>query len=397
VRFHIDSGVQQVQVPLSQLHGVDSIVDGHGSPLPVQQMFEKAAQREERESAYVVTGNLIAGLAELGRGRVISFTDKQGKIRQGVILPRTWKPSEMKGDQLLRQPDAVLDFLFENIHNRDVARFGVADRGNQVRITPLPDAQGIEISVPKSKKAGGRFFLNRSLTDLTGDFVSVGQRMRAEVHGRDQSKAAIEILKQEVALYAPESLASLAGTYAERYAPQPTDGLASLAEEGETRRGVPVGELRRLVNERRRTWEGMPRTRVVHRPQDLPAHLMDQFRRQGVLERVEGVFDPTTNNVYLVAANLDSTAHAERVLLEEVVGHYGLRQTFGEALTPLLNQVALAYGRTGLREEQRRHGRADPGGGREGAPGRPPPNRRGWCGRRVSGPRLRRSRKVRRR
>ena len=68
---------------------------------------------------------------------------------------------------------------------------------------------------------------------------------------------------------------------------------------------------------------------VVDNPYQLPQYIVDQLLERRSVSTTNGIFDPTTRRVYLVASNL-SPGEARVVLLHELVGHYGMDQIFGD-------------------------------------------------------------------
>lgn len=86
-------------------------------------------------------------------------------------------------------------------------------------------------------------------------------------------------------------------------------------------------------------WKNAPPIKVVQTTAELPAHLTKYIASTKGAGVVEGLFDPKSKSVYLVADNLTDTKRAQEVLFHETLGHYGLRGTMGDAIKPLLNEV----------------------------------------------------------
>jgi hypothetical protein len=87
--------------------------------------------------------------------------------------------------------------------------------------------------------------------------------------------------------------------------------------------------------------ESMPsaKVRVIQSEAELPEHLQRQIKSQGAEGRVEGVFDPETGTVHLVADNLESPERARQVFFHEVVAHDGLRRLFGDRFDDFTDKV----------------------------------------------------------
>ena len=103
--------------------------------------------------------------------------------------------------------------------------------------------------------------------------------------------------------------------------------------------------------------------RVVEDMRDLPAGLREAFAAQ--TGRVEGMYDPATDTVWLVAGNLENVERAVEVWAHENLVHHGLRAVFTpQQRRVLLNQLWQATGGMGndmVRTIARRYGK-DPRG-----------------------------------
>ena len=85
---------------------------------------------------------------------------------------------------------------------------------------------------------------------------------------------------------------------------------------------------------------------VVRDESELPAHWGAQIKNLGMDGRVEGFYDPGSGQVFIISKNITPRAGetyegaVERVFSEEMLGHFGLRATFGsKALDNLLDGV----------------------------------------------------------
>ena len=92
-----------------------------------------------------------------------------------------------------------------------------------------------------------------------------------------------------------------------------------------------------------RTWTNIPAVRVVPTVGELPKALRTQATAQErkTKGKVEGLYDPETDQVFLVAGNL-SESRIEDVLRHEAEGHRGLRLMMGSDLNSFLDKVAAA-------------------------------------------------------
>lgn len=202
VSYALNGALRSVTMPATQAKKIEV------APLyntKIESMFS-AQPKDERETAKVVTGNLLAAYGEISgsSGTIVNFTRSDGTTEQGILLPKKFNIKlSSRGDYRLKSPANALKFVRES-EDQNMIRFGIANRDGTARVTPA--GSGIEISVPKSKAKGGKFFLDKALTDVTGDFVSSGNLMKVKVPA-SKAEQALAVLINKSALYAPSSMA----------------------------------------------------------------------------------------------------------------------------------------------------------------------------------------------
>lgn len=202
VSYALNGSLRSVTMPATQARKVEV------APLyntKIESLFS-AQPKDERQTAQIVTGNLLAAYGEISgsSGTIINFTKSDGTTEQGILLPKKFNIKlNARGDYRLKTPANALKFIQQS-QDQNMARFGISNREGTVRVAPA--GSGIEISVPKSRAKGGKFYLDKALTDVTGDFVSSGNLMKVTVSGR-KSEQALAVLMNKSALYAPSSMA----------------------------------------------------------------------------------------------------------------------------------------------------------------------------------------------
>ncbi len=125
---------------------------------------------------------------------------------------------------------------------------------------------------------------------------------------------------------------------------QPNEGNAGFARNPLTQfRGIEVEAAQGVVDGIASRWTNAPEIVVVADLQDAKVpervRLYDaEQRSQGASGEAEGFW--YGGKAYIVAAAINTPQDVARVLFHETLGHYGLRGTFGEGLTPILKQLA---------------------------------------------------------
>ena len=154
------------------------LASGGNRWVSIPELFD-LAQTTGREKRWMVTGNLLSGYAKFP-GQLIHYTKQDGSQAQGILMGRAYdygKTKEMLGARF-NKVERILAFF-----SQALSRSVISDQDNAMRIEQERPGSFI-IQVPKSKRAGGHYFLDTQLTDIIGsDFVTVGQNMRANVQG----------------------------------------------------------------------------------------------------------------------------------------------------------------------------------------------------------------------
>ena len=125
---------------------------------------------ELRRTRHVITGNVLQGFSALtSRAQLVNFTRDNGTSDQGILLPTTASIDQLTANQTAG-PERVAQYLSEG-RNR-TAR----DKGNDITVMSTRNGD-VFITVPGSKQRAGKYFLDRDLLALTGDFRKSQGRM----------------------------------------------------------------------------------------------------------------------------------------------------------------------------------------------------------------------------
>lgn len=201
VTLAVNGPLRSLTVPASQWKSIEIA--------PIYGVSIENAYRDQvdgSEKAKIITGNLLAAYGEIKdtTGTIISFTKQDGTTEQGILLPKRFDfKANTRGDYQFRSAADALKFLNAST-DPNLARFGIASRAGDVRVRP--SYGDIAIAVPKSKARGGRYFLDKRLIAITGDFVSSNDGMVATV-SRNKAQEALNYLMAKAPLYALPSMA----------------------------------------------------------------------------------------------------------------------------------------------------------------------------------------------
>ncbi|KKL99859.1 hypothetical protein LCGC14_1810210, partial [marine sediment metagenome] len=115
---------------------------------------------------------------------------------------------------------------------------------------------------------------------------------------------------------------------------QPVEGEAAPVERKKLTSSEVKSGLQSILN----NWKNKPIINVVQGFSQLPVTVRDKFRDHA--DKLNGV--ARGDAIWLVADNIDTIDQAERVLLHETVGHFGVRRLLGDEFKSFLGEVERA-------------------------------------------------------
>jgi len=137
-------------------------------------------QQDVRQQRQVLTGNLVKACDRYPEGKLLNFTDHKGRIRQGLLLPKSFDIADKLRNEpvVLETAQQVHRFLTEITEGRG----GLKTLDGNLSIRLHGSGEGLILEAPRAKETGGKYYLNSLLIDRIGkDFISRGETMRALV------------------------------------------------------------------------------------------------------------------------------------------------------------------------------------------------------------------------
>lgn len=235
ITIALNGSLRSLTVPATQFKMIE--VSAMGRRYSIDSTFQQGLQ-SERETAKIITGNLLAAYGELKgvRGTIISFTKSDGTSDQGILLPKGFNvKANTQGDYRFRTGAEAYAFLM-NSTDKNIDKLGISTRDQAVRVVPVGAA--VTIRVPKSKARGAKFFLDKRLIDAAGaDFVSTATTMNVTVPA-ERAAQALDVLADKQALYALPSMSEEAKAMAD--AAKPESPAEDFAAAPAARTGTPA-------------------------------------------------------------------------------------------------------------------------------------------------------------
>ncbi|MEO0645152.1 MAG: strawberry notch C-terminal domain-containing protein [Cyanobacteria bacterium J06650_10] len=163
-------------------------------------------RHEVRQNRQMLTGNIVKACDRFPEGKITNFTDYKGRIRQGLLLPKKFDLQEkLKNEPVIfKEPYQIKAYFSELTEGR--GRLKTLDEILVLRIDK--DDQSLILETPRSKQAGGKYYLDEDLINRIGkDFVSSGDFMRAKVPPANIESTLLYILSDEqIACFDPTFL-----------------------------------------------------------------------------------------------------------------------------------------------------------------------------------------------
>jgi hypothetical protein len=174
LRIAVPTSLKRLNIPLSMPQALG--IKPKGTAQVAHTWAELVKNRQtDRTTGYIVTGNLLKGLAE-NPGRLISYTTSDGEVKKGILKPDGWDPAKELGAKPVMVP---ISSASKTLLALPVGKMLTTNVG----LTFNRQWDGFVVLVPGSKKAGGDLFLDRNLFGLVEGqrFEKVADKMRAKL------------------------------------------------------------------------------------------------------------------------------------------------------------------------------------------------------------------------
>ena len=291
-----------------------------------------------RKTGYIMTGNILQAIADTQDerggfpGQLISYTDIDGNVHDGILMPDKWNRSMLKtsGAPIISRIKQIKDYMPVTSHD------------GKVEITGSSWAKMYYLTVPKTKKDGAVYYENKTLLRAVngGNFYPYRGKLRADIPAEHIESVVKELSKLGVKVQeeAKEDDVIL------------RNGNGALTDDDLANANDPVSKLlgkSTRTAAQRRAFAERERGRMVERVRELAKTLhldnvdivTDASTLQGNRAKAKGFYSRSTGRITIVIPNQTSVFDAEQTLLHEAVAHYGLRELFGEHFDTFLDNV----------------------------------------------------------
>ena len=280
--------------------------------------WDSSISNASREERYILTGNILQAWDDATKegilpGRLVSYTDIDGNIHDGILMNQSWKPTQ------LRSSGAPINSRTEQILKGET----VKSTDGEVEIEH-EWGDTFSIYVPKTKKAGAKYFENEDILSLIfrrQGFHQHRGRFTATVL-RDNMRALLNILG---------NMGVRVNTGENESAWEEVGQETTAKNEAQDEGGTYFRSAENLNNP-------IDRAAAITKINDISKKLGITFKEDRSL-KAKGEFNAKTNEIRINIDAHKNTADIEATLLHEAVAHYGLRKLFGDEWKALRQQL----------------------------------------------------------
>jgi len=335
--FDVADGMREISFPFSKMViGLGGDIPVNGARIqqqaydqvtrtPILKLFDEG-QTASRERRIIVTGNLLAGFSKVKKGQIVNYTDHDGAVQQGILMPKKFDLAEFAEEQAVELPyNTVRRFL--NLAAQGIVRS--ADGAFTIRNAGY---DRFLLSTPKSKAEGGKYFLNQNLRTAVGDFVSRGNAMHAYADGGQLSEVMATLRSLGEKLYtdtfkdeARKAGGIGMGQKKPAAADEGEDDGQYMAPAGmprvDTDNLLPTGEVAQFLSDVRKHFSSL-----------VPIHLhpngeaLGQALGKEVPKDALGFWNRRDQDVHIIVDRVRSLDEARELLRHELVGHMAMER-----------------------------------------------------------------------
>ena len=185
IRLLVADSARQIIVPLSKFNSgregavIANVQQADWFGHDVYSLFDKQ-QAAGRINRQLFTGNLIKAFEKYPHGKLINYTDAQGQVRQGLMMPKGFDIQE----ELTKEPVAFSEPYQVKAFITDLTdRRGAVKTLDELLILKAQrNGEGFVLQAPAARESGGKYFLDEAIITAVGsDFHSVSDRMEVVI------------------------------------------------------------------------------------------------------------------------------------------------------------------------------------------------------------------------
>lgn len=296
-------GRQRVEIPLSKAGYINSLISEtyRGGASANLENWDSKIPTSRRQTRHIVTGNILQAYGT-NEGQLITYSTKAGDLKQGILLPESYK---IEGQKMRVQIIAGLDQLLSGKP--------LVDSSGTISVTN--EGNGYALNVPLSKAKGGIYFLDPKLREMVigNDFRQLGSKMVGAI-----SSNRIKDVLQYLSTKHNTSI---------EVDPTKVEPKFQLSNNEDQK---PFETSDKTTATKENLTEKFPDAVVVQSENELPQNVQEQIKSEKAEGKVKGVY--VDGKVYMVADNIKTLGEGEGTFRHEAIGHKAVIEYLGEKL-----------------------------------------------------------------
>lgn len=335
---------RRIEIKLSDINALQSIdkmtMDNIDAARAITiDNWDSQIPTETRKEGYILTGNILQAIAdsqdEYGgyTGHLVSYTDIDGNIHDGILMPDKWNTS------LLKSSGAPLSARMEQIKRYEP----IVSSDGKVTLNGSQWAEMYYLTVPKTKKDGAMYYENKVLLDASnGEFYPYRGNLRVDIPSQNIEGVVKELTKLGVKVREINDVVQRNDLYRQ--------GTGALTDSELSNANDPAGKMLGKPSRtpaQQKAFAERERQRMADRAREVAdiLHLdnveivTDASTLQGRRAKAKGFYSRDNGKIVIVVPNHVDMADIEQTVLHEAVAHYGLRKLFGSNFDTFLYNV----------------------------------------------------------
>lgn len=299
----------------------------------MESRFNLEADKPARESRYVMTGNLVEAQAlSHVKGQIKPITLNDGRIIQAMVLPRSFDAVDDVSQKLSVSHAQASKWLAET--DRELGLMGLSNKSGDVTIRRHWKNDGSYVfEMPKSVSKGKQYWGNPAIEKVIGKQAVKGAGSLEVILNEQEMKRIVKIM-DEISPLGIRNQAQISD-YNKRSGKKENDfdtkGIKFSSDSIVTGnpKGMPVKEVEVVAKSFIKEYKGAAGIKsVVFKTQKDAMDYAGIQDDESVLRNA--FYNPRTNEVVLIADNINGAADARKILRHEILTHHGLMRVVGQ-------------------------------------------------------------------
>ena len=322
----------------------DGVLEGryHVPKQVMSKIFDREAEQSGREERFIMTGNLIeAQTRSDGKGRIIPFTTDDGRVIQGMLMPKAFSPDKNLKEKIKASPNKMAEWL-KYTNDAYVASIGLNTLDKTVSIERTMNDE-FKLIIPKAASKGKRYWGDNRIESIFGQQAVKGPGDLVLMIPPGKLTEVVEIINSIGKL---ELMSAQVSDY-KKFFNLKDEGFGPVIKFSKTKKKPSKGLTKAQLEQSAANFveslngaSGVSFTVVQHQS-ELP-----NAPKEGIAQA-----EYQDGHVYLVSENIGSQKELEAILREEVIAHHGLNKVMDSTgYRKLLDRVIAS--RTGALKAQ---------------------------------------------